>query len=135
MAKDGLTCTVSGGSVKLLDDEGKIRQIIVNLLSNAVKYSHESGTIEVAVRSDGENAVFSVKDNGIGISEEDKKLIFERFYRTDKSRNRKTGGVGVGLTIVNAIVKAHGGKIKVESTEGKGSTFIVTLPIMNMELK
>lgn len=126
--KYNLQCTVLGEKTLLFADEGKLRQVITNLISNAIKYSQSGGTIEISVKSDGENAVLSVKDHGIGISEEDKELIFERFYRTDKSRSRKSGGVGIGLAIVNAIVKAHGGKIEVESTEGMGSDFIVTLP-------
>lgn len=126
--KYNLQCTVLGEKTLLFADEGKLRQVITNLISNAIKYSQSSGTIEISVKSDGKNAVLSVKDHGIGISEEDKELIFERFYRTDKSRSRKSGGVGIGLAIVNAIVKAHGGKIEVESTEGMGSDFIVTLP-------
>ena len=69
-----------------------------------------------------------IEDQGIGISEKDLPLIFERFYRTDRSRNRKTGGAGIGLTIAKAIIQAHGGKIKVESKEGYGSKFIITLP-------
>ena len=126
--KNNLQCTVLGEKTLLFADEGKLRQVITNLISNAIKYSQSGGTIEISVKSYGENAVLSVKDHGIGISEEDKELIFERFYRTDKSRSRKSGGVGIGLAIVNAIVKAHGGKIEVESTEGMGSDFIVTLP-------
>lgn len=126
--KYNLQCTVLGEKTLLFADEGKLRQVITNLISNAIKYSQSGGTIEISVKSDGKNAVLSVKDHGIGISEEDKELIFERFYRTDKSRSRKSGGVGIGLAIVNAIVKAHGGKIEVESTEGMGSDFIVTLP-------
>ncbi|MGN0806724.1 MAG: sensor histidine kinase, partial [Candidatus Coproplasma sp.] len=126
--RNDLTCTVTGNSVKVYADERKIQQVITNLLSNAVKYSHEGGAIEIDVQDGGDCAVLSVRDYGIGISEEDQKLIFERFYRTDKSRNRKTGGVGIGLTIASEIVKAHGGKIEVESLEGKGTLFTVTIP-------
>lgn len=124
----GLTCTVSGEPAVLFADENKVRQVVTNLLSNAVKYSRGGGTIACTVRNDEENVIFSVADNGIGISKEEQKLIFERFYRTDKSRSRATGGVGIGLTIVSAIVTAHGGSIEVESEEGKGSVFTVSLP-------
>lgn len=126
--RHNLTCAVCGDSQMIFADEGKIRQVITNLMSNAVKYSPEGGAIEIAVRDGGKNAILSVKDNGIGIPEAERELIFERFYRTDKSRNRKTGGVGIGLTIVSAIVKAHGGTIQVQSEEGVGSTFTVFLP-------
>lgn len=128
ISKNRITCSVFGDSVKVYADERKIQQVITNLLSNAVKYSHEGGAIQITVKDDGDFARLTVKDNGIGISEEDINLIFERFYRTDKSRNRKTGGVGIGLTIVSAIVKAHGGKIEVQSKEGEGSIFTVSLP-------
>ena len=73
-------------------------------------------------------AVWTIEDQGIGISKEDQPMIFERFYRADRSRNRKTGGVGIRLAIVKAIVSAHGGKISVESEEGHGAKFIVALP-------
>ena len=73
-------------------------------------------------------AYIKVFDNGIGIPEEDLNRIFERFYRTDKSRNRSTGGAGIGLTITRAIVQLHGGTIHVESKKGVGSLFKVTIP-------
>lgn len=123
-----LTCTVTGESSVVSGDQKRLHQAIFNLVSNAVKYSTEGGHIQIHV-DDGEKTVsLIVEDQGIGISEEDLPLIFERFYRTDRSRNRKTGGSGIGLTIVKAIVQAHGGKITVESKEGYGSRFVVTLP-------
>ena len=76
-----------------------------------------------------DDVYISIKDNGIGISDEDKDYIFERFYRTDKSRTRETGGVGIGLTISREIVKAHGGSINVYSKLDEGSNFIIKLPI------
>lgn len=127
-AKKSIVCTVSGEHTVISADKPKIQQVLTNLISNAIKYSYEGGAVEIAVKDGGGCAVVSVKDNGIGIPEKDKELIFERFYRTDKSRNRKTGGAGIGLTIVAAIVNAHGGKIQVESEEGNGSVFTVTLP-------
>ena len=72
-----------------------------------------------------------IEDTGIGISKEDQMRVFERFYRTDKSRTRKTGGAGIGLTITKAIVQAHGGTIHCESEPGKGSRFIVTIPVVD----
>ena len=109
-------------------DQKRLHQVIFNLVSNAVKYSTESGQILIDIHNLGKNVQLTVKDQGIGIAKEDIPLIFERFYRTDRSRNRKTGGAGIGLTIVKAIVLAHGGNISVESVKGCGSCFMVVLP-------
>lgn len=128
LEKKQLTCTVTGKSVVVLGDQKRLYQVIYNLVSNAIKYSIAGGTIHIAVSSHEETATLLVEDQGIGISEQDLPLIFERFYRTDRSRNRKTGGAGIGLTIVKAIVQAHGGNVTVESKEGHGSRFVVTLP-------
>lgn len=128
-----IRCSFQGDAANVYADKNKIRQVIVNLISNAVKYSRENGEIELSCRQNADRAVFSVKDYGIGISETEKEFIFERFYRTDKSRSRKTGGVGIGLTIVKAIVDAHGGTVEVESKEGAGSTFTVSLPAAGKE--
>lgn len=126
--KKRLTCSVTGESVVIQGDQKRLHQVIFNLVSNAIKYSGEGGHIQICVGRAGEMVALSVEDRGIGISEKDLPLIFERFYRTDRSRNRKTGGAGIGLTIVKAIVQAHGGKITVESKEGAGSKFTVMLP-------
>ncbi|MGN0341650.1 MAG: sensor histidine kinase [Roseburia sp.] len=126
-----LTCTVTGESAIVSGDQKRLHQAIFNLVSNAIKYSPEGSRIEIHVSDGKQTATLSVEDQGIGILEEDLPMIFERFYRTDKSRNRKTGGAGIGLTIVKAIVQAHHGKIQVESKEGSGSKFIMTLPKEN----
>lgn len=123
-----LECTVSGTHTVAKVDRSKIQQVLTNLLSNAIKYSGEEGNIYIKIKDLEQLAVICVEDQGIGIAKEDQKLIFERFYRTDQSRNRKTGGAGIGLTIVKTIVEAHGGKITVESEEGHGSRFMITLP-------
>lgn len=123
-----LCCTVDGTHTKVSVDRGRLQQAITNLVSNAVKYSNEGGMIRIGIENRTDDVLICVEDNGIGIAEEELELIFERFYRTDKSRNRKTGGIGIGLTIVKAIVQAHGGKIMAESEVGYGSRFIVTLP-------
>lgn len=123
-----ITCAVTGKSSIVLGDQRRLYQAISNLVSNAVKYSIEGGNIQIYVRDGIEEVQWIVEDQGIGIPERDLPFIFERFYRTDRSRNRKTGGAGIGLTIVKAIVQAHKGKIEVESEEGHGSRFTVTLP-------
>ena len=123
-----LTCTVTGDASVVLGDQKRLHQAIFNMVSNAIKYSTEGGHIHIHVTDCPEKATLMVEDQGIGISEKDLPLIFERFYRTDRSRNRKTGGAGIGLTIVKAIIQANGGKVTVESKEGCGSRFMVTLP-------
>jgi signal transduction histidine kinase len=112
----------------LLADRDKISQIVVNLLSNALKYTYKGGMVEIEVTQLDKAVKIVVRDNGIGIAEEDLPYIFERFYRADKSRNRNTGGAGIGLTIAKSLVDAHRGEIKVKSELGKGSEFTVVLP-------
>lgn len=124
----GLHCTVDGTSSLVSGDEQRLYQVVTNLLSNAMKYTGEGGHIHVEVKDTPSHGILTVEDDGIGIPETDQALIFERFYRTDRSRSRRTGGVGIGLTIVKAIVKAHGGEIVVKSREGAGSSFAVSLP-------
>lgn len=128
LAEKQLTCVLEGNKVTVMGDKSKLHQVVFNLLSNAIKYSFEGGTIQIQVEALESGAVFRVIDQGIGIPKEDLPLVFERFYRTDLSRSRRTGGVGIGLTIVKSIVQAHGGAIEVESEEGKGSCFELTLP-------
>lgn len=122
---------VMGDTSVVFVDEGRIQQVITNLVSNAIKYSNDSGIVRVVIEDTKDSGMIHVEDSGIGIPREDLKRIFERFYRTDKSRNRKTGGAGIGLTIVKNIVQAHKGKISVESEEGKGSRFTIILPKAN----
>ena len=109
-------------------DKDKISQIIVNLLSNALKYTGNGGKVNIIVQGNKDNIQLNIKDSGIGISDDDLPNIFERFYRVEKSRNRLTGGAGIGLTITKAIVDAHKGIIEVYSEFGKGTEFIVILP-------
>lgn len=113
----------------VLLDKDKFRQIINNLLSNAFRYSNENGEVQLLEEINDNNIIIKVADKGIGISEEELPLIFERFYRSDKSRDRETGGAGIGLTITKALVEAHGGKIEAESRLNEGSCFTVILPI------
>lgn len=110
-------------------DQDKVKQILHNLLSNAYKYSEEKASIEIGLERDSHNIVLTVRDQGAGIDPKDLPYIFERFYRGDLSRNRGTGGAGIGLTIVKGLVDAHGGRITVESERGKGSSFKIFFPI------
>lgn len=110
----------------VLADKDKISQVFVNLISNAVKYT-DSGTISINLEETDEKLTIKIKDTGIGISQEDAPHIFEYLYRADESRARKTGGSGIGLSIVRSIVSAHGGKINVSSSLGSGTEFIIEL--------
>ena len=117
----------NGGKV-LSADPDKLSQAVINLLSNALKFTPAGGQVEVQVASGPEGAEIRVADSGVGIGPEDLPRIFERFYRVDSSRNRATGGVGIGLSIAKAIVEAHGGAISAASQPGRGSEFRIRLP-------
>ena len=123
-----LKVNVEGIAISLMADPDRLSQVIVNLLSNAIKYSPEGSQINVVIFEQDTYAGFYVKDNGTGIPKEELPYIFERFYRADKSRNRATGGSGIGLTIVKSIVEAHGGKVTATSNIKEGSKFTVTIP-------
>jgi len=117
-------------------DKDRIVQVLTNLIGNALQYTPTDGVVMVAVSSIKEEVVFTVTDTGIGISPEHLPLVFNRFYRTDKSRTRASGGSGIGLTIAQALVKAHNGQIWVESAgEGKGTSISFTLPISKIHSK
>lgn len=116
-------------------DETKLTLALSNLVENAVKYTPEGGEVTVTVDADHQNAFFTVKDTGIGISPEEQPKIFNRFYRVDKTRDRETGGTGLGLAITHSTVMMHNGSIKVVSAEGEGATFIVRLPIKHQGVR
>lgn len=128
MSKKNIRCDIIGEHIDVCVDKDKMSQVLNNLISNAVKYTDNYGNIQITVIQENENVVITVKDNGCGIDDNDIPYVFERFYRTDKSRNRSTGGAGIGLTITRAIVQLHGGTIHVESKKGVGSLFKVTIP-------
>ena len=115
-------------NVEVLMDKDKLKQVMYNLLSNSLKYSKINEEVLLTLKCENDSIIIEVKDNGIGISENDLPFIFERFYRSDKSRDKNTGGTGIGLTIVKAIVESHKGTIIVNSTLGEGSTFVLTFP-------
>ena len=102
--------------------------VVYNLADNAIKYNHPGGTVTIRLRERGEQAILQVADTGVGIPEESRERIFERFYRVDKSRSKEVGGTGLGLSIVKHAVMIHRGTIHVDSTLGKGTTITVTLP-------
>ncbi len=110
-------------------DEVKLSLALNNLVENAVKYNVEDGWVRVTLDADHKYFYVRVSDSGIGIPEEFQEHIFERFYRVDKARSRETGGTGLGLAITKSVIIMHQGNIKVESSQGKGTTFTVRIPL------
>lgn len=123
-----VTITVTGERTEMTGIASVLEEIVYDLLDNAVKYNVQGGRAYVEVKSNGDNAVLTFSDTGIGIPPDSIDRIFERFYRADKSHSRKIGGTGLGLSIVKHGVSLHGGTITVKSTEGCGTVFTLTLP-------
>jgi two-component system OmpR family sensor kinase len=116
-------------SAALEGDEVRLRQVTANLLSNALMHTPPGTPIEVRVAVDGTHATLEVADHGPGLHPDDVARVFERFYRSDPSRTRESGGAGLGLSIVKAIAEAHGGSVEVVTAPGQGATFKVALPL------
>lgn len=114
-------------------DPVQLVSAFTNLLDNAVKYSDEHGSVEVGATVEDGRVTVWVHDRGIGIPSRDLERIFERFYRVDRARSRATGGTGLGLSIVRHVAQVHGGDVTVDSVEGEGSTFRVSLPVSRAE--
>ncbi len=112
----------------LTADSDRMSQVVTNLLTNAIRYNRDDGRVTITTRSGKNDVVLTIADTGIGIGPEHLPHIFERFYRVDKARSRKDGGIGLGLAICKSIVEAHGGTITVTSTADVGSQFEVRLP-------
>ena len=112
----------------LYGDEDALVSVLLNLLENAYKFTPSEKHISLRAYRDGASLIFAVKDNGIGIPPREQKRIFRKFYQVDQRLARETGGVGLGLSIVDYIVRAHGGAVRVQSRAGAGSTFLVSLP-------
>lgn len=129
LLKGGISATVSGESGIVSGDADKLRQVFVNLISNSLKHTPPGGRISIRFLR-RENAVTAeVSDTGAGIPEKDLPFVFERFYRADPSRSSRSGGAGIGLTIVKRIVELHGGRVSVRSSPGNGTTFTIVLPV------
>lgn len=112
-------------------DFQKIRQVLYNLLSNAIKYSPEKGTIEVSAEFNNNNFTIEVKDNGIGIAPEDQRKIFEKFVQLENAYTKKESSTGLGLTITKEFVEMHKGEVTINSAIGKGTIFVVKIPMAN----
>jgi signal transduction histidine kinase len=113
----------------VLADRDKVVQVVTNLVSNAVKYSPEQATIEIVARSVGDHAELSVIDHGIGMTDEERSHLFEKFTRADRPEVRKAGGSGLGLYITKSLVELQRGQLWVRSSPDAGSTFSVSLPL------
>ncbi len=109
-------------------------QALVNILENSIRYGRPDGRIDISVTFDNSSATVEIEDDGPGIPEADLPYVFERFYRVDKARSRKSGGTGLGLSIVKHILEAHATSYTLESTEGKGSVFRFTLPLISKNI-
>lgn len=131
VSKNKLTLTVNKSSENLFiqGDTDKLKMVFGNLIDNARKYTNEGGKISVTIEKKGVVAEVNIKDTGIGISKDDMVKLFEKFSRIDSTKSKEVGGTGLGLYIVKKIVELHKGNIEVNSELGKGSEFVVTLPL------
>ena len=130
----GLTLSFQADeNVRVYGDADMIRQATANLISNAVRYTPEGGHISVRVKQGDIMASIAVQDTGIGLTPEEEKMVFSRFWRADAGRNREYGGLGIGLAVVKEIVDRHGGWVHVEGKPGQGATFTIYIPLYNEE--
>lgn len=128
-AKKKITITVSGNPAKIMGCRRVLDEMIANLCDNAIKYNRENGAVNVRIESDETAVLFIIEDTGIGIPNESKERVFERFYRVDKSRSKETGGTGLGLSIVKHGVQYHHGEVTLTSDLGKGTRISIRFPI------
>jgi signal transduction histidine kinase len=120
--------SVDGEVAQVMMDPRRVQRVLYNLVQNAIRYTPSDGSVQILARDTGSEVQVEVKDTGEGIPPEELARIFDRFYRTEQSRSRDSGGTGLGLSIAKGIVEAHGGRLWVESSVGKGSTFGFALP-------
>lgn len=129
-ADKGVEFTTDLRPTVVAGDRQRLEQVVDNLLTNALRYTDAGGRVSLSVRQAVGEAVIEVADTGIGIAPEDLPHVFTRFWRGEKSRSRATGGAGIGLSIVEALVRAHGGNVTAESVAGQGSVFRVLIPLV-----
>lgn len=119
-------------NVEFKGDEEQLKRAIRILVDNAIKYTPGKGKVTIKLREGVRNVVIAISDTGVGLSEENKKKIFSRFFRVDDARNRESGGFGLGLNIADMVVNQHGGHIKIDSKLNEGSTFSIVLPRLTL---
>ncbi len=127
--RQDLRVTLAADLPDVLADRDRLAQVLINLLDNAVKFTPEDGRIDIAAVMEGGRIVITVRDTGVGIPPGEQERIFERFYRVDRSRDRREGGTGLGLAIAKHLTQAMGGSIEVESAPGSGTTFRISLAV------
>ncbi|MDI9489444.1 MAG: ATP-binding protein [Bacillota bacterium] len=128
-SENNISIDINCKPIILKANEGQIKELFNNLIVNAIKYNKPGGKVNITVSKEGNDAIFIVEDTGVGIPEESKVRVFERFYRVDKGRSKKIGGTGLGLSIVKHIVNYYNGSIKLESELGRGSKFTIRIPL------
>jgi signal transduction histidine kinase len=124
-----LEVDVEDGLPEVEADSEALGQALLNLVNNAIKYSRDVKSLQLAVRRAGDKVLVSVADRGIGVPKGEHRKIFEKFYRGEHSLVHETKGSGLGLSLVEHIMDAHGGTVEIESAPGKGSTFTLVLPV------
>jgi two-component system OmpR family sensor kinase len=117
----------------VLGDDHQLRQVVANLLSNALRHTPAEAQIRVRLQAGDGRATLAVADDGPGLEPDVAAKVFEPFFRADRSRARETGGAGLGLAIVAAIVEAHDGGVRLDTAPGSGATFTVTLPLLGAQ--
>lgn len=127
--KSNVKLNLESEDVSINANKNYISELLYNLIDNAIKYNKQNGLVNVNIYKDRDNLFIKVKDNGVGISEEDQERIFERFYRVDKSRSKETGGTGLGLSIVKHIAELYDGNIELNSKRNKGTEITVIIPL------
>jgi signal transduction histidine kinase len=123
-----LSVDIGPDAESLQADPTAVRQVIANLVENAVRYTPRGGQVAVFSERDEEGVWIGVRDTGIGIAPEHVSRIFERFYRVDPGRSREAGGTGLGLSIVRHLAEAHGGRVRADSSPGRGTTIAALFP-------
>lgn len=131
----GLEVVQTSGLPPVLADHDRVLQVLTNLLDNALRFTERGGNVRIEAANGQQEVRIAVTDTGCGIDPEDLPHIFERFFRSDRSRSRETGGSGIGLAIVKAIVEAHGGRISVGSEPGRGTRFEFVLPVSREDMQ
>lgn len=130
--RDGVAMTLErGATARVNANEDLLLQALTNVIKNAIQYNARGGRVDVSLSVDGPTATVRVADTGAGIAPEDLARVFDRFYRADGSRSRKTGGSGLGLSIVRSIMRRIGGSVRAESTPGTGTTVTLSFPVHN----